>query len=49
MIITTNVSLISSVMITNVLKKLGTEKDYTHAYTVCNKYCFKFTKYKSSE
>jgi len=49
MIIMKNVSLIPSVMITNELKKLGTEKDHTHIYTVCNKYCFKVNKYKSSE
>jgi len=36
-------------MLTNELMKLGTEKDYTHTYTVCNKYCLKVNKYKSSD
>ena len=29
--------------------KLGTETDYTHTYTVCNKYCLKVNNYKSSD
>jgi hypothetical protein len=36
-------------MITNELMKPGTDKDYTQSHTVCNKYCLKLNKYKSSE
>jgi hypothetical protein len=36
-------------MITNELMKMGTEKHYTHTYTVCNMYFLKVNNYKSSD